>query len=73
MREVIAKTVSNAASNCRPENPLALTHHALGQCELKKRKTAGCQQFIVTSDLGHQALLGRHGNHLALRQSQNFG
>ena len=50
-----------------------MAHHAFGQGQLQQRQAAGFQQRRVIRHLGHQAFLGRHGNHMRRRQAQNLG
>ena len=57
----------------RLQHLLALAHDALGQHVLEHGQPAGLQQRLVAGDLGHQALLCRHGQHPLHRQAQHLG
>ena len=63
----------NTRGHGRLQDVLALPHHTLAQNVLQHRQGTGAQQGVIVCDLGHQALLGRHRNHLAGWHPQNGG
>ena len=61
----------NAGRHRRAQYLLALAQHTTGQHRLQLGQGAGAQQGVVMGDLGNQALLSRHRQHLVLCNAQH--
>ena len=64
--------VADARRHALLQDFLTLAQHTLAQGALQQRQLARLQQGRVVIDLGDQALLGRHRDHLLQPQTEDF-
>ncbi len=63
----------DARRHRRAQNLAALTEQVHAQRRLQFHQIARFEQLVIAADLGQQALLGRHRQHLLGRQPQDVG